>query len=488
MGFVTTISQGGSFATTVTQGGSTWTLDQVSAPATFTASIATIGPKGDPGEAATVEVGTVTTLDPGEPATVVNSGTEAAAILDFGIPKGEVGETGPQGPQGIPGVISATAPLAYDSGTQTVSISTAPEFTSVRMGAGIFKPIGETPNYPGDFQFEAYKPDKVLQVANNLSDLANTGTARSNLGLGTMATEAAADYLAKAGNLAGLADLSASRTNLDVYSRAQSDALVPAASTTVAGKVELATETEAVETLSTTLAMTPANVRAAISNIVYSNQTGSGVANGGGTGANIWDTFTLATSGTLANSSARRYSATNSASFLSACIPGQPVYKVDFSKVFAIRWGLGIHSNSSAQFEKVVMFVAQDISNLGFSNDEVPNIGFGFVLYPTGDIKISSRNASTVSSATIASGIPMTRTTTNNNPATEVVQVSDGLGNLLTYINGTLVNTLTTGPTSLSNTGTSPFALWGTGITNGSATPTATCTWSVAYPKVFFGR
>lgn len=49
------------------------------------------GAKGDTGTAATVTVGTVTTLDPGESATVTNSGTSAAAVLNFGIPKGETG-------------------------------------------------------------------------------------------------------------------------------------------------------------------------------------------------------------------------------------------------------------------------------------------------------------------------------------------------------------------------------------------------------------
>lgn len=283
MAFVTTISQGGSFATTVTQGGSTWTLDQISAPATFTASIATLGPKGDKGdkgdqgdpgqtgpqgptgpagEAATVEVGTVTTLDPGDPVTVVNSGTEAAAVLDFGIPqgdkgdKGDTGDTGPQGPQGIPGVISATAPITYNAGTQTVGFDTTwnpfnqtlntgdqVEFASVQVDGpsnaarGLFyngiyatnssASVGVILSETGvnifggaDLRF----PDSSVQTtaylggdlkaANNLSDLANAGTARSNLGLGTMATATASDYLAKSGNLAGLADLSASRSNL----------------------------------------------------------------------------------------------------------------------------------------------------------------------------------------------------------------------------------------------------------------------------------
>jgi len=52
------------------------------------------GPVGPDGEVASVEVGTTTTLAPGEDATVVNSGTAQAAILDFGIPQGATGAAG----------------------------------------------------------------------------------------------------------------------------------------------------------------------------------------------------------------------------------------------------------------------------------------------------------------------------------------------------------------------------------------------------------
>lgn len=54
-------------------------------------SIRMQGRDGETGAAATVAVGTVTTLNPGSDATVENSGTEHAAVFDFGIPKGEAG-------------------------------------------------------------------------------------------------------------------------------------------------------------------------------------------------------------------------------------------------------------------------------------------------------------------------------------------------------------------------------------------------------------
>lgn len=54
------------------------------------------GAPGKDGAAATVAVGTVTTGEPGTQASVTNSGTENAAVLDFVIPQGERGESVPQ--------------------------------------------------------------------------------------------------------------------------------------------------------------------------------------------------------------------------------------------------------------------------------------------------------------------------------------------------------------------------------------------------------
>ena len=49
----------------------------------------TDGGTGTGGQAATIRIGTVTTLRYNQNATVVNSGTSTAAVLDFGIPRGK---------------------------------------------------------------------------------------------------------------------------------------------------------------------------------------------------------------------------------------------------------------------------------------------------------------------------------------------------------------------------------------------------------------
>lgn len=55
------------------------------------------GEDGAPGKAAAVRIGTVTTGPPGTEASVVNTGTENEAVLDFTIPRGEKGNPGSSG-------------------------------------------------------------------------------------------------------------------------------------------------------------------------------------------------------------------------------------------------------------------------------------------------------------------------------------------------------------------------------------------------------
>ena len=67
------------------------------------------GPQGPAGQAATIQIGSVTS---GDAPAVTNSGTETDAVLDFVLqqgpagpqgPQGEKGEQGPQGPKGDTG-------------------------------------------------------------------------------------------------------------------------------------------------------------------------------------------------------------------------------------------------------------------------------------------------------------------------------------------------------------------------------------------------
>ena len=64
----------------------------------------------------------------------------------------------------------------------------------------------------------------ALLASNNLSDLADASSARTNLGLGSAAESAASDFLAVASNLSDLDDASAARTNLGLGSAAESAA------------------------------------------------------------------------------------------------------------------------------------------------------------------------------------------------------------------------------------------------------------------------
>ena len=77
---------------------------------------------GESGAAATIAVGTTTTLDAGKDATVSNSGTSSAAVFDFGIPKGAKGDDGDPGSKGDPGD-TGPAPGLQDPATEVSNVA-----------------------------------------------------------------------------------------------------------------------------------------------------------------------------------------------------------------------------------------------------------------------------------------------------------------------------------------------------------------------------
>lgn len=76
------------------------------------------GDKGDPGPA-TIQVGSIETVDSNKEAEVLNVGTPVDVVLDFKIPKGEKGDKGDEGPRGLPGEIGRTEHIAIDE-TETL--------------------------------------------------------------------------------------------------------------------------------------------------------------------------------------------------------------------------------------------------------------------------------------------------------------------------------------------------------------------------------
>ena len=76
------------------------------------------GEKGEPGPT-TIRVGSTETVESGESALVINAGTKDDIILNFKIPKGDKGDKGDSGPRGLPGEIGRTEHIAIDE-TETL--------------------------------------------------------------------------------------------------------------------------------------------------------------------------------------------------------------------------------------------------------------------------------------------------------------------------------------------------------------------------------
>lgn len=112
--------------------------------------------KGDPGAAATIAIGTITTGEPGTEAEVENVGTRSAAVLNFTIPQGPTGPAGAAGSPGGPGPkgetgasIVSTELVGQDENggniyKQTFDNGATATFTAPRGPAGSLALSGQT--------------------------------------------------------------------------------------------------------------------------------------------------------------------------------------------------------------------------------------------------------------------------------------------------------------------------------------------------------
>lgn len=102
---------------------------------------------------ASVDVGEVTTGDPGTQAQIYNSGTKKDAIFNFIIPQGPQGETGPQGPEGPQG----PAGSLDDIETATVTFSQASSRTNINSGDSIGTLFGKIRKWFADLGTAAFQ-------------------------------------------------------------------------------------------------------------------------------------------------------------------------------------------------------------------------------------------------------------------------------------------------------------------------------------------
>jgi hypothetical protein len=132
-------------------------------------------------------------------------------------------------------IVAIAGPGAFASLSGNLTFSGTVSFTntSVTFASGFTLPLnrggtgaataGDARTNLGLGTMATETASDYLSKAGNLSGLASASTSRTNLGLGTMAVETASDYLAKADNLSGLASASTSRTNLGLGSIATQD-------------------------------------------------------------------------------------------------------------------------------------------------------------------------------------------------------------------------------------------------------------------------
>jgi hypothetical protein len=256
----------------------------------------------------------------------------------------------------------------------------------------------------------------VLLSSNNLSDLSNISTARTNLGLGSVATLNTSAVLQTANNLSEVTPATA-RTNLGLA---------------------YATDAQVIAGTATNVVTTPANVNAIRQFNRFGREFDFGVGSwttaSSGTPAIIQSAYTKSVLnqtnvgyGSLFTTVSPAVSAGNS-----SYINWDASYSISFLCIFSTNASTGSNNIQRIGLGKL-NGVAGDLSSKGMC---VRRIG-------TGALELQVHNGTTLTNVTSSF-------TPSNQTGFEVILTSDGTGNAFLYVNGSLVAQTTGAPTGTS--------------------------------------
>ena len=269
-----------------------------------------------------------------------------------------------------------------------------------------------------------------LAKAGNLSGLASTSTARTNLGLGTMSTATATDYLAKADNLSGLASTSTARTNLGLGA-VSTDAY--------------ATNLQAVQNTSTTTVLSPANSRfTGISTNVWSPGVDRLSSATGGSGASASSTVTSLNGALVSASASTAGYATRGFNLFYPSNSVTSGYNYGTESGHSVR----VYANWNTTVTGVKL---RSVFGRMSAALPVPTTlaarGYGWEYdYSTKVISIIAHNGTSLTTTAQTWASTANRTY-------DIAVYSNGAGTISLYIDGTLIGTGTGGPSTTSNTG-----------------------------------
>ena len=163
---------------------------------TPTADTNVILDRGVAGTAATIAVGTTTSLAPGNPATVTNVGTSAAAVFNFGIPTAggiAAGGSTTQVQYNLSGVLAGSANMTFNGTTLNVL-----SLTEANSPVVVQTDIGTAPN---EIPLNQYLGNLAYQDAANIAGDLRAGSINNTpIGVTTTSTGAFTS-LSSSGNL-----------------------------------------------------------------------------------------------------------------------------------------------------------------------------------------------------------------------------------------------------------------------------------------------